>query len=1001
MHILVVEDDVPIRRLVRNGLERQGVEVEEAGTVAEAMSALRNRPADLIILDLTLPDGTGLEILTHVREQGSEVHVIVLSGAITELDRVQALHLGADDYVVKPFFVRELTARVLAIERRRKHHGTGVLTFDEFEIDLTAKRVLIDGKVIDLTAKEFALLAFLAARPGHVFSRADLLRAVWQSAPEWQSAKTVTEHVRRLGKKITVTGRPILLHTVPGSGYRFDPPSSPTTATQAEEPAVLTLVDGFVVEADESTARLLGAPDAAALLGKHANDLISADSLQAAQGRLALRDAGVAPRSQVMLFRHMGGGRELPITVSSSAADWDGHPASRVEMRRADESVRLRHLFTGVLSELTDAVIVTDMQSHIRSWNLAAERVYGWQEAEVLGRHILDVVAWGSGEELLASARAQLEVTGRWYGEGHQLTRDGNMIAVRASTNVVRDERGDAIGIVSVNRPVELDTVLPHLEPSARDIADLRRGITAGELVVFYQPVVDLKDGFVITVEALVRWRHPIKGLIGPEHFIDVAERSGMIIELGAFVLAEACRQVGTWRRDGWDINLAVNLSAKELADPALVERVTAIAATEGFDLHALWLEVTETALVEDVDAASLLLYRLADLGVGISIDDFGTGWASLTYLRQFPVHVLKIDRSFVVGIDQDASSAAIARSILSLGAELELVVVAEGIESEAEADVLRGLGCSVGQGYLYGRPSAADQVDLSRFRRVPAAPEGHVAAPSTRNGSRKGMTAAPAATTIAELIPDATDVTGMLRALFEIRSASAATALMQHAVHQLGGTLSPVNNGGPDMILIDVSLGEGPPIFASAAPGSAISSRIETLIPPLVEDAKQAIALLRRHEPLRVETSRDALTGLANRRVLERILPRVEAGVVIIIELDRSTEVGAARGTAIGDALIATFGGVLVRSSGHTDLCCRVGLEEFVVITADPDLQAALDLVRRVQESWAVIRPEPVTLSAGAAEITARGGPAALLSAGRALDRARDVGPDRVEVAS
>ncbi|MDT7720926.1 MAG: diguanylate cyclase, partial [Mycobacterium sp.] len=380
---------------------------------------------------------------------------------------------------------------------------------------------------------------------------------------------------------------------------------------------------------------------------------------------------------------------------------------------------------------------------------------------------------------------------------------------------------------------------------------------------------------------------------------------------------------------------------------------------------------------------------------------DFGTGWASLTYLREFPVHVLKIDRSFVGGIDQDASSAAIARSIVSLAAELELVVVAEGIETEAEANVLRSLGCSIGQGYLYSRPTPPDQVDLSRFRRLPTVLEGPMTARSSPYRGPKTVTAAPAMTTIAELPRDAADVVGILRALFEIRSASTAAALVHHAVEQLGGIVTSTNKAGPDTIQIDVSLGEGPPVFPSAAPDSASSTQIKALIPPLVEDAKQAIALLRRHEALRVDTSHDTLTGLANRRVLERVLPRLEAGVVIIIELNRSTEAGAAESGAIGDALIATFGGVLVRSSGLSDLCCRVGVEEFVVITAERDLDAALDLIRRIRESWAAIRPEPITLSAGAAQIAARGGPAALLSAGRALDRAREVGPDCIEVAS
>jgi EAL domain-containing protein (putative c-di-GMP-specific phosphodiesterase class I) len=196
------------------------------------------------------------------------------------------------------------------------------------------------------------------------------------------------------------------------------------------------------------------------------------------------------------------------------------------------------------------------------------------------------------------------------------------------------------------------------------------------------------------------------------------AERSGLILRLGAFVLDAACRQTAAWRQQGIDIHLAVNLSAAELAEPSLVERTTTTAAAAGLDLRNLWLEVTETSLVEDVAQASVRLEQLAALGVGISIDDFGTGWASLTYLREFPVHVLKIDRMFVTGIDHDANNVAIARAILSLGTELHLAVVAEGIETEAEHDELRALGCTMGQGYLYGRPVPASDVDLAAVRR-------------------------------------------------------------------------------------------------------------------------------------------------------------------------------------------------------------------------------------------------------------------------------------------
>jgi PAS domain S-box-containing protein len=475
---------------------------------------------------------------------------------------------------------------------------------------------------------------------------------------------------------------------------------------------------GRIVHAGAAVAALLGIPHAEDLLGRHVLDVVAPQSRAAATERMRPTACEGAPRSQVLVLSHANGS-EVPAEVTTASVDWNGQRAVRIELRHTpDQSMRFRHLVTGVLSEVTDAVIVTDMQFHIRSWNAAAERIYGWSEPEVLGRHILDVVEWVDHDEMLSSVWARIADTGHWHGEGHQRTRDRLTIAVRATISLVRDAHGTPIGIASVNRPVGTDAVVPTSDPDADDIADLRRGIANNELDVHYQPVVDLATHRIITVEALVRWHHPTRGLLSPDSFMAIAERSGLIVDLGTYVLSTASRQIATWREDGLDVTLAVNLSAKELADPHLVERVTATVTTAGLEPTALWLEVTETALVEDVEQASILLHRLAALGIGISIDDFGTGWASLTYLRQFPVHVLKIDCSFVAGLNHDEHSTAIVRSILSLGAELGLIVIAEGIETTAHADALRELGCSIGQGYLYGRPTPADEIDLAHMHR-------------------------------------------------------------------------------------------------------------------------------------------------------------------------------------------------------------------------------------------------------------------------------------------
>jgi DNA-binding response OmpR family regulator len=224
--LLLVEDDAAICRLVVNVFEEHAVDVTTATTAAAALTALDDAVFEVAILDLGLPDGSGLDVMAALRDRGSATHVIILSARAREFDRVRALELGADDYVVKPFFARELTARVLAVRRRQATATNGRLQYGRIAIDLAARQMTVDDAPVALRAKEFDLLAFLAARPRRAFSREELLRSVWQSATEWQKESTVTEHVRRLRSKIEDDPlNPRLLQTVRGVGYRFDPTS--------------------------------------------------------------------------------------------------------------------------------------------------------------------------------------------------------------------------------------------------------------------------------------------------------------------------------------------------------------------------------------------------------------------------------------------------------------------------------------------------------------------------------------------------------------------------------------------------------------------------------------------------------------------------------------------------------------------------------------------------------------------------------------------------------
>lgn len=235
---------------------------------------------------------------------------------------------------------------------------------------------------------------------------------------------------------------------------------------------------------------------------------------------------------------------------------------------------------------------------------------------------------------------------------------------------------------------------------------DLRHAVERQEFEVFYQPIVDLASGKANEFEALIRWRHPEHGLVTPDEFVHVAEETGLIIPIGKWILEEACRQTAEWqRRFNLDLGISVNLSAKQLMHPTLTAQVRDVLFESGLAPNQLKLEVTESTVMEHSERSMNVLSELDELGVTLSTDDFGTGFSSLSYLQKFPFERLKIDRSFIRVMDDDEKSGAIVKTILMLGENLGIEVVAEGVETIDQLERLRQLGCGTGQGYLFSRP--------------------------------------------------------------------------------------------------------------------------------------------------------------------------------------------------------------------------------------------------------------------------------------------------------
>jgi diguanylate cyclase (GGDEF)-like protein len=311
------------------------------------------------------------------------------------------------------------------------------------------------------------------------------------------------------------------------------------------------------------------------------------------------------------------------------------------------------------------------------------------------------------GHTMSASASLGIAIYPRDGDTGDILLRHADTAMYRA-----KEQGGNALAYFT---PAMNAAVTARL----RIEAGLRRALERGELRLFYQPIVDMASGRIASAEALLRWDDPERGLVAPADFIPVAEETGLIVPIGNWVLREACRQARQWMDLGHGVlPVAVNLSARQFADPALEHSVQAALHAARCPASALQLEITESMVIGDGEQALVTMDRLNRLGVRLSIDDFGTGYSSLSYLKRFPVHKLKIDRSFIRDIQIDPNDEAIVDTILVLAKKLGLRCVAEGVETEAQLEFLRALGCAEYQGYLFARPCPAGEFAQLLLRR-------------------------------------------------------------------------------------------------------------------------------------------------------------------------------------------------------------------------------------------------------------------------------------------
>ncbi|MEX2128144.1 MAG: EAL domain-containing protein [Xanthobacteraceae bacterium] len=321
------------------------------------------------------------------------------------------------------------------------------------------------------------------------------------------------------------------------------------------------------------------------------------------------------------------------------------------------------------------------------------------KDARLLAERVLEIIGepYGlDGQHVIAGTSIGIAVAPRDGTSPDQLLKNADMALYRAKSDgrgIYRFFESEMDAQVQARRFVELD---------------LRRAVDAEEFELYYQPLIDLKSNQIVACEALLRWNHPERGLIGPGDFIPIAEEIGLILPIGEWVLRKACTEAYSWPKH---VSVAINLSPVQFKSRNLVQAVILALANSGLSPQRLELEITESVLLEDNEMTLSLLHQLRNLGVSIALDDFGTGYSSLSYLRSFPLDKIKIDQSFIRDLAEHPDSLAIVQSITRLGTSLGMQTTAEGVETKEQLEQLRAAGCTHGQGYYFGRPQPARDI--------------------------------------------------------------------------------------------------------------------------------------------------------------------------------------------------------------------------------------------------------------------------------------------------
>jgi diguanylate cyclase (GGDEF)-like protein/PAS domain S-box-containing protein len=672
--VLLIEDNPGDARLLKEMLREygtDGIKLTWVAFMGEAETYLAAHQVDVILLDLGLTDAQGLAAVRRAHIAAPQVALLVLTGLDDESMAVQALQEGAEDYLIKGEIEGRGLMRALryAVERKLMEDAL-IVTKERAMITLNCIGDAVactdmDGMITFLNAAAQTMTGWLdheaAGLPmAEVFRIVDASTGAPVSAPDYPNAAASiylppdAVVIRRDGRQIPVEDSNAPIHDRSG----------------LQTGSVFVLRDATRTRA--MTAHIVHA-------AQH-------DFLTGLPNRLLLNDR--ITQAIAFALRH-----EIPLAVLFLDLDGFKHINDSLGHAVGDK------LLQSVAQRLVSSVRGSDTVSR-QGGDEFVILLYEMKDAEgavISATRLLAAVARPhsiAGHDLHVTASIGVSIYPDDGQDAETLIRNADTAMYQAKENGRQSFQyfKPAMNMRAVERQ--------SIEES------LRRALERREFALHYQPKVDLSTGKISGAEALIRWTHPARGLITPAHFIPVAEDSGLILGIGAWVLREACTEAQAWADAGLPpARMAVNVSAMEFQDENFLPRLFEILAETRLDPSRLELELTETVLMKDAETAISTLAALRDRGVKVAIDDFGTGFSSLSYLRRFPIDVLKIDQSFVSQISNGGGDTAIVAAVIGMARSLKLRVVAEGVETLEELQFLRAQHCDEVQGYYFSRP--------------------------------------------------------------------------------------------------------------------------------------------------------------------------------------------------------------------------------------------------------------------------------------------------------